>query len=143
VSDAPVPARTERQLAALGPLLAAAGAFVHPVASTLLPFVLYTAVRSRSLPFAGLAALRAADLAFSIYLWHVIASLLLVTSSHFQATAWLATRDNMAMMTAALLIYFFVSLAIGLIQALRGKQLRYVLSFSVAERVLGAVRRPG
>ncbi len=60
--------QNERMLAALAPLLAAAGALVYPAASTLLPFVLFLFLRGRDLPLARDAALRTADLAFSVYL---------------------------------------------------------------------------
>jgi uncharacterized Tic20 family protein len=141
VNDLSSPGRRERQLAALGPLLAAAGVFVHPVASTIMPFVVYVAIRNRNLPFAALSALRAADLAFSIYLWHVIASLVLAALGAFEVTAGLASRQTMTIVTAALLLYFLVSLGIGLVLALRGRGFRYLLSFRLAERVFGALQK--
>jgi uncharacterized Tic20 family protein len=93
------------------------------------------------MPFAALAALRAADFAFSIYLWHVIASLVLAALAAFAATAGLVTRDTMTVVTAALLLYFLVSLVVGLVQALRGRAFRYLLSFRLAERVFAALHK--
>lgn len=112
------------------------GVFIHPAATSLLPFVLYLLLRKRSSAFISLSALRAADLAFSVYIWLTLKDLALIGMSHTQSMAHYVTAENHRLATIVLLAYLLSSLAIGLVQALRGKSFRYPLSFRIAERIL-------
>ncbi len=134
--------QNERMLAALAPLLAAAGALVYPAASTLLPFVLFLFLRGRDLPLARDAALRTADLAFSVYLALTVIGLGISALWSMETTAALVPAGAITLVTAAVLLYFFVVLAIALVMALLGRGFRYPLSFRLAERILGVLEKP-
>ena len=73
----------EKHYAALAPIMALTGVFAHPAASTVLPLILFFIFRWRNMEFAKLVALRAADLAFSVQLYLVIASALLGQPFYF------------------------------------------------------------
>ena len=62
---------------ALAPLSSIAGIFIHPLASTITPLVLYFIFRNKR-PQVAKVALQTADLAFSIQLWIMLISLALM-----------------------------------------------------------------
>ena len=68
----------EKHYAALAPIMALAGVFAHPVASTLLPLILFFFFNWKQMSFARLVALRAADLAFSMQVIIFLSSVLLM-----------------------------------------------------------------
>lgn len=134
----------ERQIASLGPLFSVAGLFAVPAASTLAPFILFLFLRKRSLPFATQHALRAADLAFSIHLLVLVTGLgLMLLAALFPGQLPFAPEA----MTRGLGLFFLAAylslMVVGWIQALRGKPIRYVISFRLAERIFDALGRRG
>lgn len=131
----------DRQYAPLAPLLAFAGIFVHPMASTLLPFILYVLFRSLNKPFAMGVALRTMDMAFTIQFVIIFSSLivrLLLTQSHI---ATQQAQQIMSLLTLSLLAYFFLVLLVATIQATRGREFGYWGSFRLAERFLRALNQ--
>ena len=132
----------ERQYAALAPSLALAGIFIHPVASTLIPFVMFLIYRQLQKGFAGETALRTADLAFSIQIWIMLTSLgvMLAMSSNAITTGQAESLQRAA--TVLVLAYFVVSLIIAGVQAFRGQSFKHWLSFRLAERVFSALQKP-
>jgi hypothetical protein len=134
------PDMRERQLAALSPLVCAATAFIHPVATTIVPFVLYLFMRNRPNPLAATYALRTADLAFTLQLVLILTDLLLVALSSMEATADFVDLRIKTIIVAVVLSYFFISLAYAVVQGFRGITIRYLFSFRLAERVFGALQ---
>jgi hypothetical protein len=134
------PDMKERQLAALSPLVCAATAFIHPVATTIVPFVLYLFLRKRPEPFAATYALRTADLAFTLQLVLILTDLLLVVLLSMEATAEFVDLRVKTIMIVILLSYFFISLAYAVVQGFRGITIRYLFSFRLAERVFAALQ---
>lgn len=142
VSETSTPDGRERTIASMGPLLSVAGALVTPVASTLAPFVLFLFVRNRGLPFARLHALRAADFAFSIYLWLLILGFGLAgLAGLFPQLQALGSQASHLAVARGLVLGYLLLMVIGLVQALRGRPIRYVLSFRLAERVFLILER--
>jgi len=129
----------QAQYMMLAPLLALAGIFIDPIASTVAPLVLYFIFRN-SRPNVGLIALRTADLAFSVQLWIVLISLgfMLGISTNLFTPA--EVRPMMATATMIILAIFVVSLTVATYQAFRVKVYKYLFSFRIAERVLGLVK---
>lgn len=128
----------QRQYMALAPLASLAGIFIDPLASTVTPLVLYFIFRNRQ-PAAGLTALRAADLAFSIQLWIVLMSLILMLGISINIVTTNQTQQMMGMATTIILVMFAVSLLYAAYKAFNGKMCSYLISFKIAERVLGLV----
>lgn len=122
--------------AGLGPVLSAAGVFIHPIAITLLPFIIFLLTRNRPDNSVSLAALRATDFAFSVYLFFFLKDLVIFFLATIQATAHLATQGNVHLVTSVLLYFLLTMLAVGTLQAVRCKPFRYPLSFRLAERIL-------
>ena len=131
----------EKQYAALAPLMAFAGVFIHPVASTVLPLFLFFLFRWWSKPDAGLLALRTADLSFTIQLSIFIASLLLILYSYVMPVTELWAQRILALATILFLGYFLVSLAVAMVQGVRGRVVRYWFSFRIAERIFNTVKK--
>jgi hypothetical protein len=134
------PEMKERQLAALSPLVCAATAFIHPVATTIVPFVLYLFLRKRPEPFAATYALRTADLAFTLQLLLILLDLVLLALLSMEATAGIVDLRIKTIVLVVLLSYFFISLAYAVVQGFRGRTIRYLVSFRLAERVFAALQ---
>jgi hypothetical protein len=131
----------EKHYAALAPMMALAGVFAHPMASTILPLILFFIFYWRRMELAQLIALRAADLAFTAQLFMVIVSLLYAGYFSLYPTSEETGRLLITTTTLVVLIYMIVSLLIGTIQTFRGKAFKYVLSLRIAERVFNAVSK--
>jgi len=129
----------EKHYAALAPIMALAGVFAHPMASTLLPLGLFFFFNWKKMTFARLIALRAADLAFSMQLIIFLTSgLLMIYISYFSMSEQ-QVRGIYSTITLIVLLYMTISLLIGIVQAFRGKTFSYFLSFKIGERVFDAV----
>ncbi len=120
---------------ALGPVTALAGIFIQPLASTLLPLMLYFLFR-KSRETAARVALQTADLAFSIQLWIVLASLGIMLAISMNWIDMQQSRQLMEQATLLLVVLFVISLTYALFKAFQGKTCRHWLSFRIAERVL-------
>lgn len=131
----------EKHYAALAPVLALAGVFAHPVASPLLPMVLFFIFYWKQMQLAQRIALRAADLAFSAQLYLIAGSMLLAVYYNFNPGSDALIRQLLSLLTLSVLVWMVVSLLLGIIQALRGQAMRYPLSLRIAERVFDAVRQ--
>jgi len=125
----------EKQYAALAPIMALAGVFAHPVATTVLPLILFFIFNWRKLEFARLVALRAADLAFSVQLYLIVASALLATVISFYPMIGQQAQSIYSNITFITVIYLIISLLIKTIQAFRTKAFKYILSLKIAKRV--------
>ena len=127
----------EYQYAALAPVMALAGVFAHPMASTLLPLVLFFIFKYRNMDFAKLVALRAADMAFSVQLYLVLVSALLAAYISYFPTPEQDIRFVMSSITFVAVGVLIVSLSVAAIQSFRGKAMNHYLSLKIGERVLG------
>ncbi len=132
------PNMKQRQYMALGPLLALAGIFINPIASTIAPLVLYFIFRTKR-PNIATIALRTADLAFSTQLWLVLISLAFMLAISMNLVVTADVQQMMTMATMIILSIFVVSLAMAIYQAFKGKVYKYLFSFRIAERVLNPV----
>lgn len=133
--------RLENQYAALAPVMALSGMFAHPVAGTLLPLILFFIYYWRRMDFAALAALRAADLAFSIQLFLLLASVLLVVYSSYNPITDQQAHGVFRNITLISVFYLIVSFVAGAIQAFRRKKFKYILSLKIAERLVFSNRK--
>ena len=131
----------EKIYAALAPIMALTGIFAHPIASTLLPLILFFIFYWRKMTLAQLIALRAADLAFTAQLFVVTTSLLFAGYFSLYPTTEQDAHHLFTLTTTAILIYLVVSLIIGTVQAFRGKAFNYFLSLKIAERIFNAVSK--
>jgi hypothetical protein len=129
--------KQQKHYAALASILTLMGMFIHPAAAIIIPFVLFIFYNWRQMSFARLVALRAADLAFSLQLYLIIASALLA------AVSWMKpmTEDDLqninTIITLSAVAYMMISLIISAIQAFRCKAFEHILSLKIAERLLG------
>ena len=128
----------EKQYAALAPIMALAGVFAHPAASTILPLILFFIFNWRKLNFARLVALRAADLAFSVQLYLIVASALLVAIIYFNPMTDQQAHSIYSNITLVAVAYLIISLGVATIQSFREKAFKHVLSLKIAERVFFA-----
>jgi hypothetical protein len=126
----------QKQYAALAPIMAMAGVFAHPAASTVLPLLLYFIFRWRNMDFAGLVALRTADIAFSVLLFLMLASMLLTLYLNYNPMPQNEIQGIIRFLTLVTVGYLIISLGIGIVQAFRGKAINYFLSLRIAERIL-------
>ena len=131
----------ERQYAALAPLLAFAGIFAHPVASTVLPLILFFLFRWWNKPHAAILALRTADLAFTVQLSIIISSLLLLLYMSFMPLPEVWAQRIMTIITMVFLSYFVISLILAIVLGIRGEVIKYWISFRIAERVFAALNK--
>ncbi|MGD8925203.1 MAG: DUF4870 domain-containing protein [Thioalkalispiraceae bacterium] len=131
----------EKHYAALAPILALAGIFAHPVASTVLPLILFFIFYWRRMELAQLVAIRAADLAFTVQLFMVVISLLFAGYFSLYPTSEQSAHRLVTYTTVIVLIFMIVSLLVATVQAFRGKAFKYVLSLRIAERVFNAVSK--
>ncbi len=131
----------EKHYAALAPIMALMGIFAHPVASTVLPLILFFIFYWRRMDLAQTIALRAADLAFTIQLFFVITSLVIaIYFSQFPSTE--ATVHRVVTISSLALVgYLIAALLIGTVQAFRGNAIKYYLSLRIAERIYNAVSK--
>lgn len=129
---------TQRQYMALAPLVALAGIFIHPLASTVSPLILYFIFRQRRTEVAK-TALQTADLAFSIQLWIMLISLALMLGLSLNIIVAEQARYIMDLSMKIILALFVVSLVFALYQALIGKTCSHILSFKIAERVFNMI----
>jgi uncharacterized Tic20 family protein len=131
----------EKHYAALAPILALMGLFIHPMASTILPLVLFFIFYWLRREAAQLVALRTADLVFTVQLFRAVIWLLFTVSINFiPTTANTALRIDTAIIIVVL-IFLVASLIYGAVQTLRGKEFKYPLSLRIAERVYNAVTK--
>ena len=128
----------EKQYAALAFIMALAGVFAHPAASTILPLILFFIFNWRKLNFARLVALRAADLAFSVQLYLIVASALLVAIIYFNPMTDQQAHSIYSNITLVAVAYLIISLGVATIQSFREKAFKHVLSLKIAERVFFA-----
>jgi uncharacterized Tic20 family protein len=133
--------RRRRMLASLAPMLSFAGTFAHPVATTILPFVLFLFLRNRGDAMPRDSALRTADFAFSMNLWLLILQFAVAALRHIPATARVVPEQANAAVAALVLVVFFAFLIVGFVQASRGREFRYPLSFRLAERIFAALEK--
>ena len=125
---------TQRSYMALAPLSSLAGIFINPLASTVTPFILFFIFRN-SRPKVSKVALQTADLAFSIQLWIMLISLVLMLGISVEWFASSEAKEMMGIATTIILIIFVVSLLFALYQALNGRSCTHIFSFKIAERV--------
>lgn len=125
---------------ALAPLLSIAGIFIHPLASTIAPLVLFFIFRNSRSDVATVS-LRTADMAFSIQLWIMLISLALMLLMSLNMVAANDARYIMQTATMTILIIFVISLAIASYQAFNNKIYKYLFSFRIAERVINTVSK--
>jgi len=128
----------QRQYMALAPLLSLAGIFINPLASTLAPLILFFIFRTKRANVAKMA-LRTADLAFSIQLWIILISLVLMLGVSLNIITTNETQQMMAMATSIILLVFIGSLLFAAYKAFNGIICKHLLSFKIAERVFGLV----
>jgi len=129
---------TQRSYMALAPLSSLAGIFINPFASTIAPFILFFVFRN-SRPAVSKVALQTADLAFSIQLWIMLISLVLMLGISLD---WVHVNDAKQIMgqaTSVILILFVVSLLFAVYQALNSRGCTHIFSFKIAERVFNLV----
>ena len=130
----------EKRYAALAPLLAIAGIFIHPAASTLLPLLMFVILHRQAKVDASTIALRAADLVFSAQLVIMLANLFVGLLFNLLSFSVQAAQTILLVINMTVLIYLMISLAIAAVQAFRGQGYRHLISFRLAERVLSAYR---
>lgn len=134
-------AQQENNYAALAPIMALAGVFAHPMASTLLPLALFFFLNWKQMAFARLVALRAADLAFTMQIIILLSSVLLMLYLSFFPMPEQQVRGVTSLITLAVILYMSISLLIGIVQAFRGKAFSYFISLKIGERVFDAMRK--
>jgi hypothetical protein len=135
--------RKTRQMAALSPLLSAAGLFIHPVACTLLPFVYYLFLRRGSRELAKTVALRTADLAFTVQIFLILVGLGLHLLALLSGNDPAGFGRWQLLLGGIIAVYFFANLIIALVLAWRGSAWRFPLSLRLAERIFAALgKRP-
>lgn len=132
----------EKQYAALAPIMALAGIFAHPFATTLLPLALFFFYNWRKMEFAARVALRATDLAFSVQIFLFLASALLLAYMSIDPLPVRQAEDMTSHITLIAVGYLIISFVIAAIQAVRGKAFTNILSLKIAERILFATSRP-
>lgn len=126
----------EKQYATLAPIMSLAGIFAHPAASIALPLILFFIFNWRNMDFARRTAIRAADLAFTVYLFLILSSALLAAYISFNPMTDVQAHNITMNITIAAVLYLGISLLIGTVQSFRGKSFNYILSLKIAERFL-------
>lgn len=129
--------KQQRHYAAIASIMTLAGMFIHPVAATIIPVVLYILYSWRQMLFARLVALRAADLAFSVQLYLILASALLAALTWVKPISESDVHSMMTTITLSAVAYMALSLIIAAVQAFRCKSFQHILSLKIAERLLG------
>ena len=76
----------EKHYAALAPILALMGLFIHPMASTILPLILFFIFYWLGREAAQLVALRTADLVFTVQLFRAVIWLLFTVGINYVPT---------------------------------------------------------
>lgn len=126
----------ERHYGVLAPLMALAGIFIDPYATTLIPLILFFIYHWKKMDFARLVALRVVDLAFSIQLFLILGSLLLGVYMTFYPLPTEQAREMVTNITVVVVIYLVVSFILLAIFAWQGKSMNNVLSLKIAERIM-------
>lgn len=134
--------QNEKHYATLAPVMALAGVFAHPYAAMLIPLVLFFIYYWCRLEFAGLVALRAADLALTIQLLIFFGGVLLVTYVTYKPLPTWQVKELSSLLTFSAVIYLVISLVLDAIMAVQGKSLKNFLSLRIAERILHTLTRP-
>lgn len=129
---------TQRSYMALAPLSSLAGIFINPLASTIMPFILFFIFRN-SRPAVSKVALQTADLAFSTQLWIMLISLALMLGISMDLVVANDAKQIMGQATSIILIIFVVSLFFALYQALNARSCKHIFSFKIAERVFNLI----
>lgn len=125
----------QRSYMALAPLSALAAIFINPLASTIIPLVIFFIFR-RSRPKVSTVALQTADLAFSIQLWIMLISLALLLGISVEVINTNNAEHIMTTATSIILVIFVASLCFATYKALKGQVCRHLFSFKIAEKVL-------
>lgn len=129
---------TQRSYMALAPVSSLAGIFINPLASTVTPLILYFLFRN-SRPKVAKVALQTADLAFSVQLWIMLISLVLMLGISLDLVVPAESQQMLSMATSIILVIFVVSLLFALYQALNGRTCTHIFSFKIAERVFNLI----
>ena len=120
---------------ALAPLSALAAIFIDPLASTIIPLIIFFIFRNKR-PDVGTVALQTADLAFSIQLWIILASLALLLGISLDIINANDAEGIMTTVTSIILIIFIASLLVSTYRAIKGQTCQHFFSFKIAEKVL-------
>lgn len=131
----------QKQYAALAPILALCGIFVDPMASTLLPLMLFFIFFWRHKDFASQVALRSADLTFTVQLLIILASLFLSLFIALKPITDISAQHIMTVTTFFLLGYMIISLLIATGMAFRGTAYKHWFSFRLAERIFTTLHK--
>lgn len=126
----------ERHFGVLAPILALAGIFIDPYATTLIPLIMFFIYHWQKMEFARLVALRVVDLAFSMQLFLILGSLLLLIYMSFRPLPIEQAREMTANMTIVVVVYLTGSLLLAAVYAWRGKPFNNALSLRIAERII-------
>ena len=130
--------KKQKSYMALAPITSLAGIFIHPLASTVTPLILFFIFNKRR-PKVTKAAIQTADLAFSIQLWIMLISLFLSLGISLSWINANEAREMMDMATMIILAIFVVSLFFAIYQAFNGRTCTHLFSFKIAERVMKLV----
>jgi len=133
--------QTDKKFAALAPLMAIAGIFAHPVASTVLPLLVFFIFYWRKMEQAQLIALRAADLAFTAQMFIVMMSLLFAGFISLYSSIQFNIHQLFTLVTILVLVYVIGSLLTATIMAFRGKTFNHFLSLKLSERIYIALSK--
>ena len=128
--------QNEKHYATLAPVMALAGVFAHPYAAMLIPLFLFFIYFWCRMEFAGLVALRAADLALTVQLLIFFGGILLVIYVTYNPLPTWQVKEISSLLTFAAVIYLIISLVLDAIMAVQGKSLKNFLSLKIAERIL-------
>ena len=128
----------ERSYAALAPVLAIAGVFIHPVASAVLPLLMFFILHRMNKTEAATISLRAADLVFTAQLLIILASLVIALSLNVLSLPPRTAHTIYLTSSVLILAYLVISLAYAAFMAFRGRVIGYLFSFCLAERLFTA-----
>ena len=132
---------TQRSYMALAPISSLAGIFINPLATTVMPFILFFVFRN-SRPEVSKVALQTADLAFSIQLWIMLISLALMLGISLDLLVAIDAQEITFYATITIMLIFVVSLFFAVYQALNGRTCTHIFSFKIAERVFNLINSP-
>ena len=130
----------QRSYMALAPLGALAAIFIAPLASTVIPLIIFFIFRNKRSDVATVA-LQTADLAFSVQLWIILASLALLLGISLDVITTNNAQSIMTNITLVILVLFVASLLVATYRAIQGLGCRHLFSFKIAEKVLRLSRQ--
>ncbi len=138
-----IPGKITRRVSymALAPISSLAGIFISPLASTLTPLILFFIFRN-SRPEVAKVGLQTADLAFSIQLWIMLASLALMLGMSLDLILANDARSIMGTATSVIILIFVISLLFAVYNAFNGRGCAHIFSFKIAERVYNLFHNP-